>query len=264
MSFATRILFPLLATTSLLVGASAQTPAAPLTPAAPAPATRPATNFVLEAGELTITDLIDRAAAYLQVNILVNAMDLQTTGPGSSAVKLQRRVEVDAQGCQEVVANLLSSAGLCLTVLDEGKQVYEVISANGPRNREISNRAPHRTPEEVLARPNLRMAVTSVVQLQYTNAVVATNALRPFFASTGGPGSANSIVMGTAGNNSGIVLSGMQDQVANAIRMLRTLDVPPPKELDVSLAQKVATLQERVAKLEQAIAKLTETPAEKR
>lgn len=264
MSRATRILFPLLATASLLVGTSAQSPAAPLTPAAPTPAARPATNFVLEAGELTITDLIDRAATYLQVNILVNAMDLQTIGPGSSAVKLQRRVEVDAQGCLEVVANLLSSAGLCLTVLDESKQVYEVISANGPRNREISNRAPHRTPEEVLARPNLRMAVTSVVQLQHTNAVVATNALRPFLASTGGPGATNSITLGTTGNNTGILLSGMQDQVANAIRLLRTVDVPPPKELDTSLAQKVEMLQERVAKLEQALAKLTEKAAEKR
>ena len=264
MSLATRILFPLLATTCLLVGTSAQTPAAPLTPATPAPAARPATTFVLEAGELTITDLIDRAAASLQCNILVNAMELQTTGPGSSSVKLQRRVEVDAQGCQEVVANLLSSVGLCLTVLDESKQVYEVISANGPRNREIINRATHRTPEEVLARPNLRMAVTTAVQLQHTNGVIATNALRPYFASTGSPGGANSIIMGNAGNNSGILLSGMQDQVANAIRLLRTVDVPPPKELDVSLAQKVEMLQERVAKLEQALAKLTEKGAEKR
>lgn len=264
MSLATRVLFPLLASTSLLVGTSAQSPAVALAPAAAAPATRPATTFVLEAGEIKLTDLIDRAAAFLQWNILVNPMELQTAAPSTTTLRLQRRVEIDQQGCQELLARLLSSAGFFLTVLDETRQLYEVVNGSGPRNREIYHRSTHRTPEEVLAHPNLCMGVITVVQLRYTNATIAQNSLRPFFASTGSPSGGSSITIGGVGNNSSILLSGMQDQVANAIRLLRTVDVEPPKELDISLAQKVEMLQERVAKLEQALAKQTEKVAEKR
>ena len=171
-------------------------------------------------------------------------------------------MEVDRQGCHELLATLLTANGFALTSLDEGKQLYEVVSMNGPRNREVFNHAAHRSPEEVLARPDLRMAVTTVVQLQHINATIATNAMRPFFASTGAPSGGGSLTLGNVGNNTGILLSGMQDQVANAIRMLRLVDVPQPKDQNPGLAEQVEALQQRVAKLEKALEK-QDKPAEK-
>ena len=53
---------------------------------------------------------------------------------------------------------------------------------------------------------------------------MATNSLRPFFASTGQVGAP--LTLGNVGNNRAMLLQGFTDQVAAAIRLLRTVDVP--------------------------------------
>jgi hypothetical protein len=251
----TRSLLSLFLVSALLPFGTAQTPAA----AASAPTAKAATaaTFVLEAGDVKIGDLIDRAATFLHWNILANPQELSSAS-GAGIFKLQQRVETDAQGCQELLASLLGTSGFALTSLDEKKSLYEVISMFGPRGREVFNRSVNRSPEEILARPDLRMAVTTVVQLQHINATIATNALRPFFASTGSPSGGASLTLGNVGNNTGMLLSGMQDQVANAIRMLRLVDVPPAQPPVQGLTEQIEALQDRVAKLEKALEKLTD------
>ncbi len=238
----------------------AQAPAAGSPAQTTAVKTAATNTFVIEAGDLRLTDLIDRAATFLQWNILCNPMEMASQS--QVVVKLQRRMEVDRQGCHELLATLLTTNGFALTGLDEGKQMYEVVAMNGPRNREIMNHAAHRSPEEILAHPDLRMAVTTVVQLEHINATIATNALRPFFANTGAPSGGGSLTLGNVGNNAGMLLSGMQDQVANAIRLLRLVDVPSPKEPEQGLTEQVESLQQRVAKLEKALEK-QDKPADK-
>lgn len=211
-------------------------------------------KFVLEPGTIKLTDLIDRSARFLGWNILAQEQELASSG-GQSSVQLQNQISVDHDGCLELVTSLLYRSGLALVPLDEGKNLYEVISLMGPRQRDISARAKATTVADILARPNLKIMVTTVVPLQHTNATIATNALRPFFASTGGP-SGGSLTLGNVGNNTSLLLSGMQDQVAAALRLIQACDVAPPADqLPPSLADRVEALERRIAELERKLAK---------
>jgi hypothetical protein len=226
--------------------------AAAVTTAAPAQEAKlavrpPMQTFVLDPGEIRVTELIDKSAAFLGRNILFTEQEL--AGP-SSSLKLQQRVEVDVRGCEELLNTLLYTRGLVVLPLDEEKKIYEVINLAGPRQREVTNRATLRSPEELLARPTLRVPVSTVIKLRHINATVATNALRPFFAATGGP-NAGSLTLGNVGNNTAILITGLQDQVAAAIRMIQIADVPaPPEAVPPGLAEQVDALQRRVESLE--------------
>ncbi len=202
-------------------------------------------HFVIEAGEIKLTDLIDRAAAHLQWNILVDARDMTASGNPPTA-KLQQPIDVDRNGCEEVLTSLLYRSGFVVVPVDEEKHIYEVIASNGVRAREITTRAVRRTPAEILARPTLLIPVTTTVTLQHINAVVATNSLRPFFASIGGN---SSLIIGNVGNNTGMVISGLQDQVATVLRMLETCDVPPPK-MEPGLEDRLEAIEKRLRALE--------------
>lgn len=208
--------------------------------------------FVVEAGEVTLAALIDRCAAYLDVNILCSPQEL-TSGPSQQPVRLQKAIQTDRNGCEEFLANMLYRNGLALTWLDEKGTMQEIVSMAGPRSREIWGRAQERSPEAVLARPNLKLPVTTVVPLEHINATIATNALRPFFASTGSPSGGGTLTIGNVGNNSAMLVSGFQDQVVQAIRLIRECDTPGPKmapgieELLTSLQARVKALEDKFA-----------------
>lgn len=207
-------------------------------------------KFVLEAGELQLPALIDRAALHLQWNILTNQAEM--AAGGAQPAKLQQRIETDRAGCEEVLTSLLHRSGFVVVPIDEQKRIYEVIAMNGPRARDITARAVRRTPAEILARPTLLIPVTTTVQLKHINAMVATNSLRPFFASSGGL--ATSLTIGNVGNNTGMVISGMQDQVATVLRLLDTCDVPPPPDATPQVVDLVEALAKRVEALEKKVA----------
>lgn len=221
------------------------------------PATAPTkAPFVVEAGAIELTTLVDRCAAYLDWNILTNAQELSTAGPAAGQIRLQKAISTDASGCEEFLASVLARAGLALTFVSPQGPTYEVISTMGPRSREVTNRAMQRTPEQVLARPDLKVVVMTTVQLKHINATIATNALRPFFASTGAPGS-GSLTIGNVGNSSSMLLLGMQDQVAQAIRVLQTCDVQPPATIEgesTPWQQRVEALERRIKALEDKLA----------
>jgi len=221
-----------------------------------------ARTFVHAAGEVSINDLIDRCASFLDYNILVSPQELAVC-TGGGGIKLQKRVETDRDGCEELLANLLYRHGLVLTVLDQELGMLEVIHASGPRGREIQTRALLRTPEQVLARPRLKVPVMTTVPLQHINATIATNALRPFFASTGGPGPAASLTLGNVGNSSAMLLSGMQDQVAHAINLIRACDVETAADNGLrdgidgrSIHDQLRSLERRVDAIEKKLAAL--------
>ncbi|MGK0205923.1 MAG: hypothetical protein ACI89X_001106 [Planctomycetota bacterium] len=214
------------------------------------------TNFVMPAGETSIQDLVDGCATFLDINILINAQECAQ----GQAVKLQKQIVTDTDGCKDLLSGLLYRAGFALTSLNENLGLYEVIMMTGTRGREVMNRARHRTLEQVLQRPNLKVAVTVVVELKNINAQLANNALRPFFASTGGHNAGGSLMIGNVGSASSLLLSGMQDQVAQAIRMLRLCDVPQPERIVHAAARSTTTvkrLEKRIAALEKKIATKT-------
>jgi len=213
--------------------------------------------FVLPAGDITITALVDSCASYLGRNILYNQSEVQSGSSQGSTMKLQRQIVTDHAGCEELLHSLLYRKGFAVTPVDPRRDVYEVILMTGQRGREVSNRAVHKSTKEILARPDLKVMVITVVELEHINAQLANNALRPFFASTGG-NYGGSLSIGNVGNRSSLLLQGFQDQVAQAIRMLRLCDVEQPVEPYVGqpLPQYVEKLERRIAKLEKRIESL--------
>lgn len=207
--------------------------------------------FVVPAGEILLPNLIDQCAAYLDCNILTNPQEMAVGGPGPVNLRFQKRIETDRDGCFELLASMLYRSGFALTPIDG--RMFEVISFSGARGREVTNRARHCSVDEILAKPNLKLAVTVAVPLHHINAVVATNALRPFFASAGAAMSTANLSVGSVGNTSSILLSGMQDQVAQAIRLVRECDVPPRK-LEPDLEERLAALERRLQALEERLA----------
>src|SRR5262249_53401983 len=125
-------------------------------------------------------------------------------------------------GCDEAVSQLLWSHGYVIVPRDARKGIYGFIAIAGPRAVEIFSAGRHRSPEEILAQPALCQPVTTVVKLQTINGVVAANALRPFFSQAGNQGP--SLVIGCADNNGALLLSGLQNRVADAILLLRKAD----------------------------------------
>jgi hypothetical protein len=214
-------------------------------------------GFVLEAGDLTLEELIDAAAQFLNRNILTTPQETLAGGK-SVTIHLQNRMELDANGCEEMLCTLLYSRGLALTVLDPGRNLYEVINMAGPRGKEIATRAVWMTPEEVLRRPTLRMPVLTTVELQHINAPVAVNALRPFFGQAGSSGT--SLQLGNVGNNAALLLQGFADQVAAAIRLLRECDKPPPPNQAPELVTRIQQLEQQIQSLQQQLAKKADKP----
>jgi hypothetical protein len=230
--------------------------------AAPAPARAvPGHGFVLEAGDVPIEELIDSAAQFLNRNILYLPAEVQS-GPKGAAVSvhLQNRLELDANGCEEMLCTLLYSRGFALTVLDPSRNLYEVILMTGARAKELGTRAVYMSPDEVLRRPQLRMTVLTTVELQHINAPVAVNALRPFFAQGGnGP----TLQLGNAGNNASLLLQGFADQVTVAIRLLRECDKPPPPNQPPELVTRIQQLEQQVQSLREQLAKKADKPETK-
>lgn len=210
--------------------------------------------FVLEPGTIELQDFVDRCADYLDWNILVTAQEIAAAP--TKEIQTQNRIETDRDGCIELLSSMAARAGFVLTELDAEKRLYEIIMLVGPRGREIMDRAPRRSPDEILARPTLRMPVVTVLALKHTNAMVASNALRPFFAGKAGQGAL--LTIGASGNAGTLLISGLQDQVATAILMVRESDVPAPPETEMpgqgemleAMRKKIAQLEKRIETLE--------------
>jgi hypothetical protein len=226
---------------------------APAGLAQPATQAPPKEPFVVEAGELTLSSLVDRSASYLGYNILLNPQEM-AAGPAPVTVRLQHALKLDRQECEEFLTIILHRSGFALVQLDDRGSMREIVSMSGPRAREVTARAVARTVDEVLARPSLKVPVTTVFELKHINATIATNALRPFFASTGAPTGGGTLTLGNVGNNSAMLLSGTQDLVAQAIRLLQRCDTPPPPEETAkaeALLERIAQLEQRLQALEQ-------------
>ena len=234
--------------------------------------------FVFEVGTVPLQALIARCGAYLQCNILVDSQELAVAGgarpkarPAAAAepksedegpfVSLQLPVVTDRDGCEELLSSMLWANGLSLVALDADKSVYEVLAMEGRRAREIPACAVRRTAEQVLARPMLRSVVTTVYTLKHTNAQIANNALRPFYASSSSSqNAAASLLIGNVGNKSSLILTGPQFMVASALQLLQEADVPDtelPELLEGRLRELSKTctaLLERLEALEQRLA----------
>ena len=150
--------------------------------------------------------------------------------------------------------------------VDPEKGFYEVLCLYGPRQREVMNRARWRTPEEVLARPNQCEFVLTSVRLKHINATICTNALRPFFASSGGSNVAQ-LLIGNVGNQEAMVLAGFTDQLCAALRLIRECDQPlaqPPDSNLPGAANPYPQIQAQIKALQDQVAELQKTIGQKK
>ena len=208
--------------------------------------------FVLLPGDIEIDELVNVCANYLGWNILLDQQEID--GHGKSSTKLQRPVTTDQDGCEELLYTLLYRKGLAVIPIDAKRNICEVVSMTGPRGREVPMAAVFKTPEQILLRPQLKVPVVTLVDLKHTNAQLANNALRPFFANSSGK-RADGVSIGSTGNMQSLLIQGFQHQVAQAIRLIKLSDVPQEDDLRMVNGMRtkdhIKSLNERIKKLEE-------------
>lgn len=215
--------------------------------AIPAQDRKPAPGFVREAGDHELGDLIERAGKFLGRNYLVNDQELAAAGP--KRVHLQSRLELDATGCEEVVSRLCYTAGLVMVPVDARRGIWEWVAMQGPKRSELVNHALEMTPEEVLRRSAWRVCVITRIPLRNLNPNAAANTLQPFFVGAGRQG-AIWLHLGLVGDDRGLILTGIADCVAGAIRLIQDADNAAPARATEDEWRKA--IETRVAALEAA------------
>ena len=221
------------------------------TAAAPAAAASTAGKHRFEVGTHTVRSLVDTAALRTGRIWIVHPQEME----GAPAIDMQSAVEVADADIEAFVSELLWSRGYVVVVRKAAADAREVVSLHGPRGGEILADAPLRSLEEVVAQPASRAPVRVTMQLEHVNATIAMNAMRPFFAQS--PGFA-SLTFGTAGNNSLLVISGIQCEVAQAVALLRAVDKP-----DAGVEKQVTDLQAENAVLRAKVRELEKQQGQK-
>lgn len=123
---------------------------------------------------------------------------------------------------------MLYIRGFAVVPRGEGDlELLEIVSMVGPRGREVTNGARYVTPDELPTyRNQTGVPILTTVPLKHINATIATNALRPFFASAGAPTAGATLTLGNVGNNTAMLLQGFGPQVFAAVELLKLVDVP--------------------------------------
>lgn len=194
-------------------------------PVAEAPA---AGKHRFEAGAHSLQSLVDAAALRTGRNWIVHPGEME----GVAAIDMQNAVEVADADIEAFVSELLWSRSFVVVVRKAAADAREVVSMKGTSSRDIFVEAPILGVDEVMAQPASRTPVLVTMQLEHINASIAANAMRPFFARSA------SVTFGSGGNNSMLVISGIQSEVAQVVALLRSVDKP-----DAGVEKQVTDLQ---------------------
>lgn len=216
-----------------------------------------ATKMSLPAGSLPLKDVVDAAATLLGINILYDERELQEVG---RSIALQTPMTIVREQAEAVVSDLVYHQGFALAPRNGDNSLYDLVSMQGPRAREILQLATRRTPEQVLLQPTLKQPVTTIVQLQNIDVSIATNALRPFVAAY-----PKTLTLGTTGGVRTLLISGIQNDVAKIIALLRESDTPEAAAAAAEASPVAAPwVHRQIGDLEQAVEQLQKQVAELR
>jgi hypothetical protein len=251
---------PILGTLALALALSplalAQTapPAPPQTPethspAETAPAVRRSKVFALQAGEHELREMVDRAAAWLGRNYLVQDSDFQQAPPTKISVRLQTPLELDARGLEIALNQFLYQRGFAVIQLSAEQQLYSVVNLQGPRRGDVPAQARTMDADQVLDHAERIESVVVPIRLEHMNAQIAANAIRPFLAQTSSP--YGGVIVGNFGDEKTVVIQGMSPQVAAAVRMIRAADAAAG---EAQARQHVEQLEQRIQQLERGAA----------
>jgi len=110
---------------------------------------------------------------------------------------------------------------------DGDLELLEIVMMTGTRGREVTNGAQYVSPDDLQQyRFQTGVPILTTWQLKHINAQLANNALRPFFATTGGTQAGGSVQIGNVGNKSALLLQGFGPQVYSAVELLKLVDEP--------------------------------------
>jgi len=216
-------------------------------PVAEAPA---AGKHRFEAGAHSLQSLVDAAALRTGRNWIVHPGEMEMEGV--AAIDMQNAVEVADADIEEFVSELLWSRSFVVVVRKAAADAREVVSMKGTSSRDIFVEAPILGVDEVMAQPASRTPVLVTMQLEHINASIAANAMRPFFARSA------SVTFGSGGNNSMLVISGIQSEVAQVVALLRSVDKP-----DAGVEKQVTDLQAENAALRAKVRELEKQQGQK-
>lgn len=197
-------------------------------------------DFSLAAGDHDLRVMITAAAKFLGRNLLLPDRELM----GDSTVALQVGQKLDRDGCLAVVTQLAYTQGLVIVPIDRDRGMWEFINLNGPRRGEAFTRAPSLAIADIRALKGVRTVVTTVFQVQHVRATVMVQLLRPFFATNG----ALSLILGSAGSDNAVVVSGLVDDVLNLETTIRSLDLPA-KEKEPTSEERLQAVEAKLAAL---------------
>jgi len=199
-------------------------------------------GFVLKAGEHSLLKVIHNAATFLGRNYLTNDEEFAN----SPTITLDKTLNLDAFGCEEVVSQLAYSRDFAMTAVDAERGIYEFLFVRGPRRPEIFLRAQFVPPEEIRRRTRLKMVVATAVRLERASASRVVNSVRPLLAGIGA--GVGGVQIGTGGHERTVLLLGFADQLAAALRMRQEVD--KNAEAAPGVSERLDTVERRLAALE--------------
>jgi general secretion pathway protein D len=189
-----------------------------------------------ESNGMELTEFIKWAQEVTGKRFVFSPNDLVTAGQGGNTVSFLGTFRIKRERFQEdfyaFFQTMLYIKGFAVVPRGEGDlELLEIVSMSGARGREITTGARYVAPNELEQyRYQTGVQILTTVPLRNINATIATNALRPFFASTGAPTGGGTLTLGNVGNSSAMLLQGFGPQVYAAVKLLELVDVPtePP------------------------------------
>lgn len=201
-----------------------------------------------EANGMELGEFIKWAAEVTGKRITFSSQEVQSAVQGGSTITFLNSFRLKRDTFKEefyaFFQTMLYIKGFAVVARNEGNlELLEIVSMSGARAREITNGARYVTPDELKAyRNQTGVPILTTVPLKNINATIATNALRPFYASTGGAAGGSQLTLGNVGNNTAMLLQGYGPQVYNAVELLKLVDVPTEQP---DLVVKVVPLEEQ-------------------
>ncbi|MCK5942191.1 MAG: hypothetical protein KAI24_09495 [Planctomycetes bacterium] len=185
-----------------------------------------------ESNGMQLTEFIKWAQEVTGKRFTYNAQELVSGSSAGSTVSFLGtfRIKRDqfAEDFYSFFQTMLYIKGFAVVPRGDGDlELLEIVLMTGQRGREVTNGARYVTPDELVNyRFQTGVPILTTVPLRHINAQLANNALRPFFAGTGGATAGSSVQIGNVGNKSALLLQGFGPQVYAAVELLKLVDEP--------------------------------------
>ncbi|MGK0264501.1 MAG: type II secretory pathway component GspD/PulD (secretin), partial [Planctomycetota bacterium] len=185
-----------------------------------------------ESNGMELPEFIKWAQLVTGKRFTFNTQEISSGSSAGSTVSFLGTFRIKKERFQEdfysFFQTMLYIKGYAVVPRGEGDlELLEIVMMTGTRGREVTNGARYVTPEDLINyRYQTGVPILTTVPLRHINAQLANNALRPFFASTGGTNAGGSVQIGNVGNKSALLLQGFGPQVYAAVALLKLVDEP--------------------------------------